>query len=74
MTEILLGIVVVCLLAVIGLQVALLLRKVGVDLSPLQHKLDGIDKSYERVKGPCERRSPRTVARHRLPPGSPAKN
>ena len=51
MTEILLGAVVVCLLAVIGLQVALLLRKVGVDLSPLQHTLQGIDKSYERVEG-----------------------
>jgi DNA recombination protein RmuC len=51
MTEILLGVVVVCLLAVIGLQVALLLRKVGVDLSPLQHTLQGIDKSYERVEG-----------------------
>ena len=51
MTEILLGVVVVCLLAVIGLQVALLLRKVGVDLSPLQHTLEGIDKSYERVEG-----------------------
>jgi len=45
MTEILLGVVVVCLLAVIGLQVALLLRKVGVDLSPLQHTLDGIAKN-----------------------------
>jgi hypothetical protein len=33
MTESLLGVVVVCLLAVIGLQIALLLRKVGVDLS-----------------------------------------
>ena len=51
MTEILLGVVVVCLLAVIGLQVALFLRKVGVDLSPLQHTLQGIDKSYERVEG-----------------------
>jgi hypothetical protein len=39
--------VVLCLLAVIGLQVALLLRKVGVDLSPLQHTLDGMSAGAE---------------------------
>ena len=50
MTEILLGVVALCLLAVIGLQVALFLRKVEVDLSPLQHTLEGIDKSYERAE------------------------
>jgi len=49
MTEILLGVVVLCLLAVIGLQIALVLRKVSVDLWPLQHTLEGIDKSYERA-------------------------
>ncbi|MCR4416111.1 MAG: hypothetical protein NUV77_27170 [Thermoguttaceae bacterium] len=50
MTDILLAVVVMCLLAVIGLQVALLLRNIKVDLSPLQHTLEGIDKSYERAE------------------------
>ena len=55
MTEILLGVVVVCLLAVIGLQVALLLRKVGVDLSPLQHTLDGIAKNRSEASAAIAR-------------------
>ncbi len=50
MTGTLLGVVIVCLLVVIGLQVALLLRKVRVDLSPLQQASASIEKTYERVE------------------------
>ena len=50
MTEILLGVVILCLLVVIGLQVALLLRKVTVDLSPLQQTLAAVEKTYDRVE------------------------
>lgn len=50
MAEFLLSVVVVFLTAVIGFQVALSLRKVGVELSPLQHALEVIGKSCERVE------------------------
>lgn len=49
MSAIELGVVIVCLVAVVGLQVALLLRKVGVDVSPLQQTMAGVEKAFERV-------------------------
>jgi DNA recombination protein RmuC len=48
MPEALLVVVIVCLLVVIGLQVALLRRKNEMDLTPLREIANGVDRSYER--------------------------
>ncbi len=48
MIEALLVVVIICLLVVIGLQIALLLRKNSVDLTPVREIGSGVEKSYER--------------------------
>lgn len=50
MSEILLIIAIVLLVAVIALQVALLVRKASVDLSPVVQALQGSERAYERTE------------------------